>query len=138
MDLAALLADLAADLAISLGLSCRAEVEPVTVPAAIATHLVIMVNELVVNAHKHAFGARGEGGAVTIGGGPAGPGMLRIEVVDDGQGLPGGFDLDAVVGLGMQVVRGTARQLGGTVEAWTDGGAHFQLTIPLDQSTERA
>ena len=99
------------------------------VPADQATQLLILVNELVVNAYKHGHGGMGDG-LVLISGGQSADGSVRLVVSDDGAGLPDGFDAEGTKGLGMQLVRATVGQLGGTMQAWTDGGAHFAVTIP--------
>lgn len=130
VDLRDILGDLASDLAVSLGVTTELALDPVTVPARTAAQIVVMVNELVVNACKHAF-ADGAPGRVSILAGPTGDGRLVLSVADGGRGLPDGFDMGKTKGLGMQVVRATARALGGEVRAMNDGGARFVVTIPL-------
>jgi PAS domain S-box-containing protein len=81
-----------------------------------AVPLGLIVNELVTNAFKHGF-AQGAAGTVHVRFRGAGGGRWRLEVADDGGAIvtepeagapaPGG-------GLGVQLVQGFARQLGGT------------------------
>ncbi len=77
-------------------------------PAQVATPLALALTELVQNAVEHGY----SGG----GGGPGGSGLievrvdrsdtsLRLEVLDDGAGLPDGFDLDRCAQLGLHIVR---------------------------------
>jgi two-component sensor histidine kinase len=108
------------------------------VPADVATPLAVVLAELLQNAVEHAFpdsesesDGRSSGSAGTTGGGRSGrsasPGHIRVhlvndvgrlmlEVIDDGSGLPEGFDIDASQSLGLSIVRDLVRsQLGGTI-----------------------
>jgi len=89
--------------------------DPGTVPATVATPLAVVLNELLQNAADHAFPAGGDGGTVTVRLRRE-AGDLRIEVVDDGKGLPEGFELDRNAGLGLSIVRTlVASELAGTI-----------------------
>ena len=79
-----------------------------SVPAAPATSLSVVLNELLQNAVDHAFPTDLDYGA--------GPGRVDVEmertdsgmvivVTDDGVGLPEDFDLDTCNGLGLSIVR---------------------------------
>ncbi len=102
------------------------------VPAEVATPLAVVLAELVQNAIEHAFaefeaeeglGDRPEAGTRTAD--VAGTisvrleddgAALRLEVCDDGAGLPEGFDLDESQSLGLSIVRDLVRsQLEGTI-----------------------
>ncbi|HVH23812.1 MAG TPA: ATP-binding protein, partial [Pseudonocardia sp.] len=74
-----------------------------TLPAALATPLVLVLTELVHNALAHAFDP-GQVGEVTVVAERAAE-MLHVAVADDGRGLPAGFDLERSNGLGLQIVR---------------------------------
>src|SRR5581483_516948 len=67
-------------------------------PAEIATPLVMVLNELLLNAVEHGF-KPGDGGQVTLHV-ERGSGQLRVCVVDTGKGLPDDFDLLASDRLG--------------------------------------
>ncbi|MGP0109346.1 MAG: sensor histidine kinase [Acidimicrobiales bacterium] len=108
------------------------------VPADVATPLAVVVAELVQNAIEHAFnefeaedgaeapGARGSSDDLD-GAAPHATGhirvhlvndgtTLRLEVTDDGSGLPDGFDIDATESLGLSIVRDLVRsQLDGSI-----------------------
>jgi two-component sensor histidine kinase len=77
-------------------------------PAQVATPLALALTELVQNAVEHGYcdGRTGPEGSglidVRVDRTDAG---LRVEVVDDGAGLPTGFDLDRSTQLGLQIVR---------------------------------
>jgi len=74
-----------------------------TLPAALATPLVLVLTELVHNALAHAFGP-GRAGEVVVSA-ERSAGHLDVIVADDGHGLPEGFDLATSDGLGLQIVR---------------------------------
>jgi two-component system, sensor histidine kinase PdtaS len=74
-----------------------------TLPAALATPLVLVLTELVHNALAHAFDP-GQVGEVTVLVERAAE-TLDVVVADDGRGLPPGFDLERADGLGLQIVR---------------------------------
>ncbi len=101
-------------------------------PADIATPLVMVLNELLLNAVEHGF-APGSGGEVTISAHRFRR-QLHVSVADTGRGLPDGFDLDAGDRLGLQIVRTLARgELRGSIEMRTriEGGTEAVLVVPL-------
>ncbi len=107
------------------------------VPADVATPLAVVLAELLQNAVEHAFtrgGGEDEAGLREHSGpddgpdaGAQPPGRIRVhlvndlsaltlEVIDNGQGLPEGFDIDATQSLGLSIVRDLVRsQLDGTI-----------------------
>jgi two-component system, sensor histidine kinase PdtaS len=59
-------------------------------------------------------------------------GKLRVEVRDNGIGLPGGFSVEQTTSLGLSIVRDlVGTQLGGTITMYTDRGTVVELLIPL-------
>jgi two-component system, sensor histidine kinase PdtaS len=74
-----------------------------TLPAELATPLVLVLTELVHNALAHAYDP-GQPGEVVVWA-QRSAGNLDVAVADDGRGLPAGFDLEAADGLGLQIVR---------------------------------
>ena len=74
-----------------------------TLPAALATPLVLVLTELVHNALAHAFDPGVAGEVVVTASRSAG--ALDVIVADDGHGMPEGFDVEASKGLGLQIVR---------------------------------
>lgn len=91
----------------------KVEVAPVTVAVDAAIPCGIIVSELVGNALYHAFGP-GKRGEIGLSLGIDGDGLISIEVWDNGQGLPAGFDprtssclgLRTVIGIGESQLRG--------------------------------
>ncbi|MEV1285672.1 histidine kinase N-terminal domain-containing protein [Micromonospora sp. NPDC049679] len=108
-------------------------------PAEIATSLVMVLNELLLNAVEHGFPSPGE---------PDGAGapaevvvsvhrfrkQLHVTVADNGQGLPPEFDAESNGRLGLQIVRALATgELRGTIELRNraEGGTEAVLVVPL-------
>jgi two-component system, sensor histidine kinase PdtaS len=99
------------------------------VPADVATPLAVVLAELVQNAIEHAyldFEAEEDGEVVDEAYRDstgtiqvilsAEDGLLRVEVLDDGSGLPDGFDFDESQSLGLSIVRDLVRsQLDGSI-----------------------
>lgn len=112
------------------------EAEPVVLPSEKASSLALMVNELVQNAIEHGFVGRQKG---TIGLKLAGAAehCCRLEIFDDGIGLPPNFDRTKTKSLGIQIVRTLVEtDLGGTFELYSENGTHAVITIPRETKGE--
>jgi two-component sensor histidine kinase len=110
-----------------------------TLPAAVATPMAVVVNELLQNVMDHAF-ADGDdqrpAGLVRFEMANDGRELL-VRVTDDGVGLPEGFTVGASHGLGLTIVRALVTgDLGGTIDMFepTDGspGTVVEVRVPLD------
>jgi two-component system, sensor histidine kinase PdtaS len=85
-------------------------------PATIATPLSVVLTELLQNAVDHGFPEGSAGGTVVVQLANDDE-TLRVRVVNDGRGLDPGFELDAVTGLGLSIVRTlVTTELGGTID----------------------
>ncbi|MEJ2868826.1 histidine kinase N-terminal domain-containing protein [Actinomycetospora sp. OC33-EN08] len=115
------------------GVSLSREGRAGALPAVMATPLVLVVTELVSNALEHGFPTPQTSGSVRIVATRTAS-ELRIDIVDDGAGLPDTFSLERAPGLGLQIVRTLVdSELGGTlsVRPDADGGTRAELRIPL-------
>jgi two-component sensor histidine kinase len=82
-------------------------------PAEVATPLAMALSELVHNAVEHGYDA-GERGRVEVVVDGSSPGRLDVAVVDDGRGLPVGFEIGDSDRLGLAIVRALVEgELGG-------------------------
>jgi two-component sensor histidine kinase len=108
-------------------------------PAAIATPLAIALNELLVNAVEHGLGGR-DGTIVVRASRTAG--QLTLAVVDDGPGLPPGYEpghgLESGSTLGLHIVRSLVEgELGGRLDLRSagtgagTGGLEAVVDVPL-------
>ena len=130
LDFGQFLEALAPDIGAGSGLRCHVETESLEVATERAMHLALIINELAINAGKHAYG--GAGGALHIRCRREGRNGLVLSVADDGPGLPHGFDW-AKGGLGTSILSSIAAQLGATLTAETrvEGGARFVIRASL-------
>lgn len=110
----------------------EARVEDIRLPVTRSIPCGLILNELAMNAVKHAFrpGApiSAEGGVLRVSLAREG-GRLVLQVADNGPGLPPDFEINASPSLGMTLVASLTEQLDGTVSAGEapGGGALFRL-----------
>jgi two-component sensor histidine kinase len=88
--------------------------------------LGLLVGELASNSLKHAFPG-GIGGVLRIALEPCGEGAFRLEVGDDGVGLPVGCDPRTSQSMGFKLVRLFAAQLEASLEVERDSGVSFRF-----------
>lgn len=90
------------------------EGEPVHISIDMATPLGLILNELVSNALKHAFGPD-DGGRVTVSikGGDEG---VRMTVSNGGHAIPSGLNLESGTSLGLRLVRALITQVDGRLQ----------------------
>lgn len=100
-----------------------------TVDAAIPCGL--MINELISNCFKHAFLGRNEG-EIQINVKEDDNKVVSLTIIDNGIGLPAGFDFEKNTSLGLQLVRSLTKQLNGKVEIKTAGGVEFKISFSED------
>jgi two-component sensor histidine kinase len=111
-------------------------------PAEIATSLVMVLNELLINAVEHGFPAPDEDvepqpvlaeGEVVVSAHRFRK-QLHVTVADNGRGLPDGFKFEGSNRLGLQIVRALATgELRGGIELRNraGGGTEAVLVVPL-------
>ena len=88
--------------------------DPVIVDSERAVPVALIVAELLANAVEHAFSG-GATGRIAVRLADLGTGTARLEIEDDGRGLPAGFTIEAADSLGMMIARELAAQIGGTL-----------------------
>jgi PAS domain S-box-containing protein len=88
----------------------------------------LIINELVSNALKYAF-PNGRRGKILIDLLHGGDGKVVLTVKDNGVGLPGGMDITDMPSLGLQLVNTLVKQLDGTIEVDSVGGAAFRMVL---------
>ena len=103
-------------------------------PARVATPLAVVLTELLQNAVDHGYPRDGEGGVVVVTLDNDGN-ELRLTVVDDGVGLPEGFQVEDAAGLGLSIVRSlVTSQMEGSIEMQRNdgaGGTMVDVRVPL-------
>jgi two-component sensor histidine kinase len=101
------------------------DVHPSILDCTRAAAVGFVVNELVTNAVKYAFGD-GRAGTIEVRFRPVGF-QFELNVADDGQGMPA----DAKPGLGQTLIQLFARQLEGTIEVVPGPGTRYILRFPV-------
>ncbi|GAA0468453.1 ATPase [Actinoplanes capillaceus] len=113
-------------------------------PAEIATSLVMVLNELLINAVEHGFpepeedeeeaGAPAHSDGEVVVSAHRFRKQLHVTVADNGRGLPDGFKFEGSNRLGLQIVRALATgELRGSIELRNraGGGTEAVLVVPL-------
>ena len=115
-------------------LDARIEGDELNLPTQQATSLALVVNELLQNAMEHAFPGRSAGRVViTL---AASRDALRVEVRDDGVGLPEGFSPSRSADLGLQIVRTLVQDdLKGHLALTNAQGVRAVITMPRPAGT---
>lgn len=96
----------------------------VEIPTTLAIPLGFIVNELITNSAKYAEGH------VTVRIEAASPTDRSLSVVDDGPGLPAGFNPAESKGLGMKIITSLVQQIGGDLRILPgDNGRGTRFTV---------
>ena len=117
-----------------LGINCGDDMGSVK---ASRTHVYQLFSNLIANAIKH---IKSDSPEISLERIPAADGMVGFLVRDNGQGIPDGF-VDRVFmpftkgkggqsGIGLAIVEKIVRVYGGSVKAYNDGGACFEISLP--------
>ncbi|WP_209428242.1 sensor histidine kinase [Pararhodobacter sp. SW119] len=133
VNLADAFAEILPVMARGIGIRCLLAVEAaetLVVSKRMARQLLVIVNELALNALKHGY--RGQQGAcISVELVMDGADRLKLVMADSGAGLDDDFDPNTCSGLGMKIVSSLVSELGGSMQCRTNGGAQFTITIPL-------
>ncbi len=126
---------MAGDVASAAGQVCaRREGSFGSVPGDIATSLSLVMTELCQNAIEH--GLQASNGTVIVHATHENN-RLVLDVIDDGAGLPDGFDLNSASSLGLSIVSTLVNDLGGGFSLYNneDRGstARVELNLPTDR-----
>lgn len=103
--------------------------ETVILPSEQASSLALVINELIQNSIEHGFVGQPEGvigvDIATL------DDTYKIEIYDNGIGMPPDFNPQASGSLGLQIVRTLIESdLGGSFRLYADGGTHACIIIP--------
>lgn len=104
------------------------DVEPIPFPIELAIPIGLIVNELVINAFKHAFPGDRHG-RVTVSLHRRDKSTVQLGVEDDGVGLPEGMDPIKRTSMGLSLVRDLVQQIGGTLTFSKGEGSSISVTL---------
>ena len=133
IDLVAYLREVIADLEVAVA-PCKVELDAtgeIQFAADRAILVALVINELVLNAGRHAY-RDGPAGSIWVRVAQAGQNAVSVSVRDEGVGLPAQFDPATSRRLGSRLVTALAKQLGAEL-TWPAAakGTNFTLLVPL-------
>ena len=94
---------------------CHVKSIEMTVPPAQSIPIALIATELMTNALEHGLNGRSSG-TINVDFRRDGANAIVLEVADDGNGLPPGFDVAAAKSLGLKIVHTLTQQLSGRFE----------------------
>jgi len=134
IDLADLFTELMPKIEGALGIRYRLAINtsrPLAVSERAARQLIMIINELAINARKYGHDGAA-GGCIFIELDIEGEDHLRIRFADGGTGLPDGTDRGTANGLGLKIVHSLIHDLGGSLSTKTDLRPFITMMIPVD------
>jgi len=91
----------------------------------------IVANEILMNVQKHAFVSQELGNVTIKVMKETDKNQLKIEIKDDGIGLPEGIEPEKTESVGLSLIINIVKlQLHGTITVSREGGTGYQITIP--------
>ncbi|WP_051249777.1 sensor histidine kinase [Maridesulfovibrio zosterae] len=93
----------------------------------------LIINELVSNSLRHAYPG-GENGVLRISMRKI-SGKIKLDVSDDGIGIPDAYTIGSTKTLGMTLVDTLAQQLNGEFKFFNSNGATFEIIFPCETHT---
>ena len=134
IELADLFTELMPKIEAALGIRYRLAIntsKTLAVSERAARQLIMIINELAINARKHGHKGAG-GGRIFIELDIEDEDQLRIRLADGGAGLPDGFDPGTGNGLGLKIVHSLVHALGGSLSMKTVLRPYITMAIPID------
>ncbi len=118
-------------------ISTEVTVKEIILPISQAIPCALIINELVSNSFKHAFGGK-KNGSIEIALHELDDKIIHILVKDNGIGIPEDFDPDNTKTLGLKLVTTLVKsQLKGTIEHKQHEGTVFSIHFPKTDSNEK-
>lgn len=105
----------------------KVDSDPVVLSINQALPCAQIINELLMNAIRHAFEDMNEGRVDILL--KQNKGTVKLSIADNGTGLPDDFDLENPKGMGTMLINSLSNQLNANVEINTDSGTEVILTF---------
>ncbi len=111
------------------------DMEPIRLTVGQAIPCGLLLNEMITNCYKHAFENKEEGEInISI---EENEGQIKLNVTDNGIGLPEDFNIDQQSSLGMTIINTLTTQLNGQLEVNSgDFGSRFSLVFDIERDVE--
>jgi two-component system, sensor histidine kinase PdtaS len=107
------------------------DIDPIDLDISQAIPVGLILNEAVTNCIKHAF-ADQPNGTIGISMNALPDGMIALEIIDNGKGLPADFDFTTSQSMGIRLIRGLIEQIGGELNFSDKGGCRIATTFKQD------
>jgi len=104
----------------------RLDIATIKLDVTLATPLGLIINEAVTNSLKYAFPHQ-QSGTIAVGLNPLDSQSYLLTIVDDGVGLPANFKIEHSDTLGLTMIRGLSKQIGGILSIRADNGVRISL-----------
>ncbi len=111
-------------------ITVNVETGPVFLPIDTSIPLGLIINELCSNAMKYAFGKQSTGN-IYIRLEHFESDRLRLQITDDGVGIPEEFDIENASSLGLQLVHLLSEQISAELSIQRNNPTRFTLVIPI-------
>jgi two-component system, sensor histidine kinase PdtaS len=109
-------------------------IEPIELSVSHCIPLGLVLNEAITNAIKYAFPDRRHG-MITVSFKRAGKNQLRLTVIDNGVGLPKGFDMHHPTSMGMKLMAGLSEDIDAKFTISTTSETIVELVFTYDHNT---
>ena len=113
----------------SISIKFNLDVEDIELDIGTSINLGLILNELITNSLKYAFGEKDNGQIVISLKQSETKKVTVLKVSDNGKGLPDDFDIHNLKSLGLEIVSSLVDQLKGQLEIHSNGKTEFQITI---------
>jgi two-component sensor histidine kinase len=108
------------------------DIEDIAVTSKQSLPIGIIVTELITNSLKYAFKEK-EVGTISISIHKSNTGGLRIQVADNGEGLPSKIKENEEYGFGLTLVKGYVQQFDGEMSIDNTDGTSIRITMELEE-----
>lgn len=109
-------------------IAIKKDIDPLQLDVDVVIPLGLILNELITNSLKYAFGEN-EKGQISMSLKKEKEG-IRLRVEDNGKGLPEGFDFERLSSLGFRLIKAFSQKLEGVLNISSSGGTQVDLFIP--------
>jgi len=111
----------------------KADIDAIKLDVETVIPIGLIINELITNSLKYAFSNQSTG-HIRIGLHRQSD-SLKLQVYDNGKGLPVDYSLDKQVSFGHKMISAFLRKMNGTLRMYSEDGTKVDIDIPYTQNT---